>query len=795
MRITNSLFYTNAANDYQNNMKELFKANTQISSGLKIQNGFEDSGVYVDTMRLNYEVATLEQVKESTSKAKTYANNTDQVLNQLTDALIQFKTKLIQAANESNSSTSLNALGNELQSLRDHMVSLGNTSINGQYLFSGTAVNTKPFNDDGTYNGNDDDIEAIIGSGVKLPYNINGQDLFLGSDSEYNKVLSTNVKILNQIALHPDSGNPEEIYIDENSTIRELVGDADNDVSNNGNAVFYLSGRRADGTTLSTHFSVSQTSKMSDLTERIGQEYGNTSTNKVVDVSINDHGQIEIKDLKSGNSLLEMNIFGAVDRNATGGTDGNANQTDIDDLLASTNVDIIEFIKSDFKTQNTANTISSREDINNPGIFRIGYPMSNSDGSSVEETTLLSEFMPFGVVDVDVNGTIIPMTDTIQDIMTAIETTQVPPLVAGSVRLENGQIIVDDSTSGLTATLIARDLGTNPALVGGFSAPDAMNYERRGFEKEGNFLSGNVSQIVIDSNDYATSKTKLSEVSGASLDTKSLELNYTDINDISNTASINFSTLGSTFTVNGNTYDIFNSKGQITSANDVTYQQLNDVISMILSDKLPTDGVPNIPLGSNPPNATIEFLEYNYAIETAANSVEMKLDSKGQLEIYDKKNSESKIEFSMFDLNADDITTPSSLSFMANDAITISQPKVNFFEDLDKTIEAVRSGTYNMDANSDDPRNIGIQNSIARLDHFIDHVTKEHTKIGSYSNALSQAGERSELLSINVQTIRSEVIDVDIGEAYMKFNQLANSYQAMLSTVSKINSMTLLNYM
>jgi flagellar hook-associated protein 3 FlgL len=75
------------------------------------------------------------------------------------------------------------------------------------------------------------------------------------------------------------------------------------------------------------------------------------------------------------------------------------------------------------------------------------------------------------------------------------------------------------------------------------------------------------------------------------------------------------------------------------------------------------------------------------------------------------------------------------------------------------------------------------------------HITKEHTKIGSYSNALSQASDRSELLSINVQTVRSEVIDVDIGEAYMKFNQLSNSYQAMLSTVAKINSMTLLNYM
>ena len=68
-------------------------------------------------------------------------------------------------------------------------------------------------------------------------------------------------------------------------------------------------------------------------------------------------------------------------------------------------------------------------------------------------------------------------------------------------------------------------------------------------------------------------------------------------------------------------------------------------------------------------------------------------------------------------------------------------------------------------------------------------------KIGAYSNALLDAKDRAEYLSLNVKTVRSEVIDVDIAEAYLQFNQISNSYQAMLSTISKINSMSLLNYM
>jgi flagellar hook-associated protein 3 FlgL len=149
----------------------------------------------------------------------------------------------------------------------------------------------------------------------------------------------------------------------------------------------------------------------------------------------------------------------------------------------------------------------------------------------------------------------------------------------------------------------------------------------------------------------------------------------------------------------------------------------------------------------------------------------------------------------MYDGNADVSTSASTLNFMANDLVTIEEPKIDFYKDLDNMIEAVRNGTFRMDAEADDPRNMGIQNSLQRIDHISDHVTKEHTKIGSYSNSLSRANERSELLSINVQIVRSDVVDVDIGEAYMQFNQLSNSYEAMLSTTAKINSMSLLNYM
>ncbi len=1046
MRVTNSLFYTNAANNYQKNMQELYKTNAQISSGLKIQNSFEDSGVYVDTMRLNYEIATLEQVKESSSKAQTYTNNTDKVLNQFNDALNTFKTKMIQASSQVHSSTSLNAIADELESLRTSMITLGNTSINGEFLFSGSASSIKPISSDGTYNGNDEKREAIIGSNIKLPYNIDGQELFLGVDSDYNRVVSTNVQMFNQSKLHPDimvpnngETNSEEIFLTPNDTIRDLVGDFDNDSTNDPNSMFYISGRKSNGETFSSKVQMKSNEKVSELLEKIGQEFGNTPTNKVVDVSMNYHGQIEVKDLKTGGQLLEMNIFGAVDRDAKAGEIGGADQKSIDNLMKENNVQIIEFQKTDFKSATTASDISSTQDIYLPGTFRVGAQMLGSDGEAVQLEDTLQSFMGDDINEMKFSGTNnsgseitlpLPPNDTLK----IDSTTTVKDLVDKisvnyglSARLENGQIIIDggdktdflaneldvqisaykaagegevhsfeitnaataggnvtitlpnastvnipvlagDSTSDIAskiaaaeATLMASDtdiasvrvdgdkvvfdylqsardvagvVAINPnatgatmsasavdatyvpggiaeiqsfdikenatltntlvvagenvlvnagdtpttiannivaALVGAplphvdgngntitavsstggkvnitydsvdgdvanididntatllnmgavvtetqfipsvktnaFSTHDSMNYERRGFEKDGSTLTSNVSQMIKDTNKFASSSTKLSEVSGVQpLDGTKLDFNFTNINGDVSKGEIVLKDTGSYFQVdfdNSGTYepneklDLFNVNGVATKANDVTYQQVTDVLTLAMSGKQPVDKDEFDPItGANlGPDGNL-FAEYEQALSSAKASVDVSIDDRGRFKISDKYESDSKMELSLFDSRSDSFDSETAaFSFMSNDAIKIADPAIDFYKDLDLIIETVRKGEFQMDADNGDPRSLGLNNSLTKIDHLMDHVNKSQTKIGSYSNALSQTNDRSELLSINIQTVRSEVIDVDIGEAYIKFNQLSNSYQAMLSTVAKINSMSLLNYM
>ncbi len=234
MRITNQMFYTNMRHEYGSSMNGLFDASKQVSSGLKIQYGYEDASVFTDTLRLDYNITTLKQVQESSAKAQTFANNADKVLNQVTDTFASFKTKLIQAANGGvNSTTSMEALANDLEALRSSMIAQVNTSINGQFLFSGTALTKKPMDELGNYHGNDESIYSVTGSKVKISYNIPGFDLMLGRDGDYNDIMQTNVRLIDKTA--PKNEVPKPIK--EDSTIRQLVGDYE------GNTTFYLQGR------------------------------------------------------------------------------------------------------------------------------------------------------------------------------------------------------------------------------------------------------------------------------------------------------------------------------------------------------------------------------------------------------------------------------------------------------------------------------------------------------------------------------------------------------------------------
>lgn len=318
MRITSSMYYKSLYSQNNSQLQsKLFDVNKQIASGLKIQYAKDDVRTFTETMRLDNEVTTLEQIKMSVDSAYKVSDQTDSTLNEFETSMNRIRVLLLQAANGTNSDTSLDAISDELRGIEGGLKSLANTSINGQYLFSGSAVDIKPISEDGTYNGNDVSMKAFLGSGSQQEYNVTGSELFLGEEVLVRRQITTNVVNDNLISAYPalQSGLDSDTgTLTADSTIRNLMGDTDNVVdAGTAKHFFYIRGTKSNGDSFNEKISLSDDDTVSALLTRIGDIYGNTPSLDVVNVSMNEEGQIIIEDKIKGSSKLDFHMVGAVD--------------------------------------------------------------------------------------------------------------------------------------------------------------------------------------------------------------------------------------------------------------------------------------------------------------------------------------------------------------------------------------------------------------------------------------------------------------------------------------------------
>ncbi len=124
----------------------------------------------------------------------------DSALASVTTALQRAITLGVQGATGTLTDADRAAIAQELQGIQSQVISLANTSYQGNYLFAGTATGTPPYlasttDPSGvTYSGNTGVNQVSIGSGYQLELNQPGSQLF--SASSNNVFLALNNLIL-----------------------------------------------------------------------------------------------------------------------------------------------------------------------------------------------------------------------------------------------------------------------------------------------------------------------------------------------------------------------------------------------------------------------------------------------------------------------------------------------------------------------------------------------------------------------------------------------------------------------
>ncbi|WQT42303.1 flagellar hook-associated protein FlgL [Helicobacter pylori] len=828
MRVTFGSKY-NQMNNYQNALQnKINDANTQIASGLKIRYGYQNSNINNQNLKFQYEENTLDQGIDVAQNAYTSTLNTDKALQEFSKTMETFKTKLIQSANDVHSETSRAAIANDLERLREHMMNVANTSIGGEFLFGGSKVDRPPIDSEGKYHGNGEDLNALISSDNLVPYNISGQDLFLGADKDKHKLITTNIKLLNQNKLHPDvmdalehSSLPEEVFIKPSDTLRELIGDNDKDPTNDPKEFFYLQGIRPDGSSFKEKFALSKAyqnkesaTKVSDLLDKIGHAYGNTSQNKVVDVSLNNWGQIEIKNLTPGSENLDFHLISS---------DG-----DFDDLdaLRSSSKRVTEYVKSAFVTDRSLSQVKAVPNMYNPRVLEIPSVFVTKDNVLANKNTKLSEIFGDSVETLKINASRLDDTSTIKipnlpigldiPILLDVKNSTIKDLKDAikerfnnevDVEIEtNGRLrIIDNSSNQSPISFALSTLDQKGLEVAGIPTNNASEYQKTYFNKEGAKLESNVAQIA--QNGAANGSTKLSEVANGSLENSVFNMKLNDVNGSFLEAQMILDNNGAFLSLpNGikiPLYDPTSADIQASKPNEVTYRQLMDAMSIALNYSN-TDPAIYQQISDNPTSKESKdrFIEL---LKQAKGNLSVNLNEEGKVIIQDNMHSNTKMQFMLFDKDANDFSQNAlhsdkpSLKLNANNALIIDKPSVNFFDQLENIITSVRKGIYRPDALGDtyssDMRNLGIQNGITLIDHLSDHIEKMIAKNGAHGKAFENIIRRNEVLKTQVQSIRGETTGTDMAETYNKFSNLTNNYNAVLASTNKINNLSLTKYL
>ncbi|MNS89541.1 Flagellin [compost metagenome] len=149
------------------------------------------------SLRYRGELASNDQYTKNVDSALSWLDYNDTVLSQTGDVVQRLRELTVQASTGSNPQSALDSIKQEVGQLREQLIDISNSKLNGKYIFNGESYDKKPYdfprNADGTFDTSSVTtlttdkglINYSVGDSVQLPINLTGTDVFgNGSDSD-----------------------------------------------------------------------------------------------------------------------------------------------------------------------------------------------------------------------------------------------------------------------------------------------------------------------------------------------------------------------------------------------------------------------------------------------------------------------------------------------------------------------------------------------------------------------------------------------------------------------------------
>ncbi len=163
--------------------RELLDAQRRVASGQRIATPSDDPIGSAAAATLRSGLSQLEQFRSNQSHARFLLSQSENVVAQFSEAVVDARDRLLAAANDSYGDGERLMMARELESVLARMVALANTTDGlGGFLFAGTREGAAPFAQSGTdvaYVGDGNEKRLEVAGRRLMKTSFTGEDVFL----------------------------------------------------------------------------------------------------------------------------------------------------------------------------------------------------------------------------------------------------------------------------------------------------------------------------------------------------------------------------------------------------------------------------------------------------------------------------------------------------------------------------------------------------------------------------------------------------------------------------------------
>lgn len=184
LRVTQSMMHLQLSRNLNRNLTQMESLQQQTTTGRKINKASDDPVGITYSLRYRAELAANEQYKKNTDSALSWLDFNDTIMGQAGDVLHRIKELATQGSNGTNPDIALDNIRNEIEQLKTQLVEIGNSTMNGKFIFNGEQFDKAPFDigatgfDAKASIADDGIINYAIGANMQIDINFSAAQIF-----------------------------------------------------------------------------------------------------------------------------------------------------------------------------------------------------------------------------------------------------------------------------------------------------------------------------------------------------------------------------------------------------------------------------------------------------------------------------------------------------------------------------------------------------------------------------------------------------------------------------------------